>query len=513
MSDSELNTPEQDESAVETPTVETADEAVEETAREAVEEAADAEGKDEKEKEKIPYELVVREIRPGSVLYLEFKVDYEEYTKKVDTIFADVRKNAIIEGFRKGKAPLNLLRARFRKGVQEDAVDQIRRNVLGQFFDAESPDVVSEVVFEDGDDPKPDQPMTIKASMEVQPKIESIDYSGLEVEILQRSVTDQNIDEALERMRNEGASYVAEDNLPVSEETGVLCNMRAIDDRDRQLEHVTKDNYQITNITTSLPTPVAQALIGKKAGETVMADAPNKRKNQAGAVLSENDHYTIEIVEVQRKELPELNDEFARDQGDFETLAALKDNLRKEFDRQNEMLRKRDIFQGALEKLVEKNPLDVPRSMAINSANHIFQEEYYRILMAGMASPLTDDARLELIERYMPAGEVMAKNSLLIDAIGTLESLEVTDDDLDKEIERVAEEQGRKPLAIRAQLERQKQLDDVRANLKTAKVRDFLISKATVRELSEDDYKAMIQKKNAAEVSATADASADAPVE
>lgn len=482
MSNSEDQTPveeTQDEAVSDDAVNETVSEAVDE----AVEEAATDEAVEESEDDKpIPYELLSSETRPGSVLVLEFKVEYEHYEEKNKDIFDDLQEETVIDGFRRGKAPLGLIRARYRREVKDETINSIQQNVLAQYAEKEEPQVLSAPEPEEIEEVKEGEPIVFKISMEVRPSLESIEYGDLAVEVESRDMSDDAVEEQIENARQSRVDYVAkgEDGV-IEEKDGLLLDVTVTDDREKEIAGVTNPEMRVVNFKEHLPEAVADALMGKKVGDTVEATAENTRENKAGAVISETDHYAVTIKEIQNAEVPELDDEFAKDMGEYETLADLRADVRKRMDEAEENRRRSDAMRAICDKLLETNTIDAPQTMVASSAQQLMQEEYYRLMMAGIdMRNLSEEQRAALFMSQQANAELMTRHMILVDEIGRIEEINPSDEDLDKEIERLAEEQGRRPLAVRAQMEAQKQLDQVKDGLRATKVTDFLLEKATV---------------------------------
>lgn len=443
---------------------------------------AQVEEKDEEDKP-IPYELVASETKEGSILHVQFKVAYDEYASKTKDIFEDLAKETQIPGFRRGKAPLPLLRSRFRKEVADDALVAIRHNVLAQYVEGKSIDVLSQPEFEEMPEIQEGEPLVFSVDMEVRPTLEKIEYGDLEVEVETREVTDKMVEDELEQLRQSHVDYIAKSEGAVIEEKDMLIlDMEVKDDRDRAIEHMTRPDFRIANVKEHLPAPVAEALLGKKVGDVVEVSVENPRHNRAGAVVSEKDHYKAAIKEIQGSKVPELDDEFAKDLGEYADLAALRAEIRKRLTEMEENRQRSESVEKICDKLMEKNPMDAPRSVVASSAQRLLQEQYYQMAISGVnMMSWTDEQRAAMVVEQNARAMGSTRRALLLEEIGRLEKVEVTDEDLDAEIERMAQEQGRRALAIRAQLEAQKRLEAVREGLTTRKVADFLIGKATIK--------------------------------
>jgi trigger factor len=291
----------------------------------------------------------------------------------------------------------------------------------------------------------------------------------------------EQVDAELEALRRQHCAYKAKEGAVATEDDTLLLDVAVTDDKGHPIEELKRENWAVVNVAQHLPEDVAKALIGKKSGEVVTAVIPNQRKGRRGAAFSENDHYQVTIKEIREMELPELDDEFARDLGDFEGLDALKKDILERLEKV-ETARQREVaFEAVCDQLIERNPFEAPRSLVVESQGRLLQQELYRRMITGqMNRRPTDEEREAMLAPLAGEAERQTRQAILLGEISRLEKITTTDEDLDKEIERMAETEGRRALALRAQLEAQRRLDDVRSNLQSRKVVDFLLEKAEI---------------------------------
>jgi len=252
-------------------------------------------------------------------------------------------------------------------------------------------------------------------------------------------------------------------------------------EKGERLDHLCKTEETIYEIRHGLPEPIREQLVGKKLGETAEADVENIVTNRRGEEVRHTDHYKVTVREIRNEKVPELDDEFAKDLGEYDTLAALREAIRKQLE-EREAERRRNAAAAAIyEKLLEENPVDAPRTMLAMQQYNLIMEDSYQLQRMGLRL----DQVVRDTDEYMRAQEASALNrvklNLLLEAIAKRESLEVGDADVDQEIAQMAEKSGRKPLAVRARLEAQKQLDQVKSNIERRKLVDFLLANNEVK--------------------------------
>jgi len=445
------------------------------------EEEKGEEGEEEEEDKPIPYELVSSEIKEGAVLHLMFRVEHERYQEKTNEVFDDLRKETIVHGFRRGKAPMALIRARYRREVRDDSIESIRRNVLAQYLKKEEPPILTQPEFDKIEDVEDDAPLTFTVRMEVRPRLEKIEYGDLKIEVETREVTDEMVEAELDTARRAHCDYKAKEHGEVGWDDAIVLDLRVVDDRDREIRQLCREGLRVVSFRDHLPEALADALIGKKVNDVVETVVQNPRENRGGAVISQHDHYSATIREIQEVIVPELDDEFARDMGEFQTLDDLRAFIRRRLDEAEENRRKGEAVRHVFDALLDANPFEAPASLVSTSAYQMMSESYQQLLMMGEdPRRWSDDRRASFTSRQTEDAQRVTRVVLVQDEVGRLEKIEATDEDLDKEIERIAEEEGRRPLAVRAQLEAQERLDSVRERLKGRKIVDFLLEKADI---------------------------------
>jgi len=433
----------------------------------------------EEEEEKVEYEIVEEKPRPGSVVDLKFKVPYKEYERKVNETFKELRRNVIIDGFRKGKAPLKLIQNRYRKEVERETLDFLAENTLLQIgkeknqriirhFDRVDPEVV------EGRD------LVFSISLEVEPKIDPVGYDDIEITVDVHEIDDAAVEEEIQRIRDQAATFETVEGIPYQPTFGVVIDIKVTDDKGNEIKELTREGLFLSRPEISLPEPVAAELRGKRPGESFTATVENERRSEGGIVTSQHDRYYVKIREVRRKVLPELNDEFVRDVSGFETL----DELRREIRKQLQVREDERFRDEALEKIYEilfaRNPFDLPQTLLGQTQAELLRQHLTELRLLGLSLEDLGEDPKEYILRSKGAAEKLLRIFLLEKAIAEKENITPTDEDINRAIEKRAEREGRRPLAIRARLEARREMDRFRDDVRYEMVRDFLLSRAKI---------------------------------
>ena len=470
-----------------------------ETGTSAPEEASSDEKKEEKEK--IAFELIKAEDKENSVREYQFTVPWEVYNKRMEDMLQDLKKKVVLDGFRKGKAPVRLIKLRFRKEIKQDLINEIVPEVMEQILEDEGrrkftdPTILDSKV-EDG------KPVEIKAELEVLPELDlkKDDYTGIEAKVPKEKVTDEAVEKSIRELRERSAVYEPKEGA-FEQSDGIVVDVKVIDENGKEIEHFDKKDELMEDPEARLPKQVVEELKGKNKGDSVEVKVPYERKNSKGDVISKTDVWKVDIKEIKKCILPELDDEFAKDMGDFESLEDLKNKIRSNMEEGAENKANSAALDAVMDKIVEKIDVEPPRTMVEYYKQGMISDEARRLQMFGLKLEDVAGNPEEYLQRKEQDALKTVKISLLYRAIVKNENLEITDEEFDKAIEERARAEGRKPLAIRAKLEAENELDSFRDSLMSDKVKNFLIEQnkvefeeKTPEEMKKDEEKEQKQE-------------------
>jgi trigger factor len=482
----------QESAAEETPS------AAEETPKEEVTAEAEAPVQTDQEDKEPPiaYELKETKSEAGSVQRYCVEVQADVLDGKMNDILAELNKTVVVDGFRRGKAPMRLLRTRYGKDAEKDALGGIGEDIAGQIIEKDEIEPIGDPSLNDSK-VEEGKPIQLEIDIEVRPKIDPVGYTDGEFEIEAAEVTDEIIDGQLEEIRQANATFEAieDKSIGFAEGNGATLDIQ-VEDRDgKPMESLCDENVFLPDPSRALMPEVVKDLEGKKPGETFESFVERTVTTRDDKKEKHKDKYTITVREVKARVIPELDDEFAKDVGDFETLADLRARIENDLKEQADQRKRRAAMDAIFGKMIEGNPFDAPKSI-------VAAQEYQTIMrdsqqMQSMGIDL--DAMGQTTQGYLASAhdnaERFVKMNLLLNAISVKEKLEVSDEDVDKEIERMAEAEGRKPLAIRARLEAEKKLDNMKRDLIVGKVEDFLMEKNTLKVVAPKPPEEVAKKK------------------
>jgi trigger factor len=447
-----------------------------------------AEGKAEAEKQlrrsipDRPYTLARQESRPGAVVALTFEVSAETFKIEQTALLADLRKEIVLPGFRKGKAPVNLLLKRLGDEASRDTIGALATNVLRQEQARRNWSMLTKPRVKDYDVPEGAGAVKIEIEVETTPTVELKTYKGLEVEVEKHEVDDAAVEARLEEMRRRSAvQEKANDKHEIAEGDTVTVDVEVLNADGERLQHLCRQDQTLHDWRRELPEAVAGRMAGKKAGDTVTARVANKTTNRRGEEVIHEDDTRVTIKEIRVTKLPELDDDFAKDLGDYADLNALRAKVRKDLEEAEEERRRNEGIGKLFREIVEQNPIDVPKSLVAQQQYEMIMQDSYQMQRYGLRlDQVIHDMGAYLRDQQSGADQTV-RLQMAVAELTKIEKLEVTEADVDAEIKRMAEESGRKPLAVRAHLEARNQLDQLRQSLSRRKVGDFLMANNKIK--------------------------------
>lgn len=423
---------------------------------------------------KIDYKVVSDQMREHCIRALTVDIPRSVFDERLVQSFGDLKKNVSLPGFRRGKAPEGLLRRRFGKEMEQETVQRIAEIVYDQLSEALDIKMASPAEMEDYNLEEKDA-FQVDYVVEIIPEVEPKNYKGVEVEATYAEPDEPPMDRYIEQMSERWGTFEEKDG-PLEDGDAARADVEVHDESSKRIGDLCQTDKTLHPLKDRLPEAVVAELLGKSKGTEIEVAVDYERTGAGGKVVSSKDTYKVALLAVERFVPATIDDAFIQENFQLEGgLEEYKKNLiaRWEKDRDSE---KRSVALRALyDKFLESNDFQVPRSLVGRQANSLLQEEARRLAMYGidMSKMIRQDKAY--LDSLREQAERMVRVGFLVSAIAKAEGIEATEEDVEKEIAKRAEEAGRKPLAIRAQLERQGELDSLQEDLKLDATANFLI--------------------------------------
>lgn len=415
----------------------------------------------------------------GNKVKLSIEVEAGEFDKAVDAAFKKIAKEVRLPGFRPGKAPRKVLEARF--GTQAGR-EQALQDALPEYYTAavieHDVDVIAppEIDITGGQE---SGDVTFDAVVEVRPTVEVAGYDSLQVTIDRPTVDDEAIDAQIDRMRELDASLEAVDR-PVQEGDTVTIDIVGTLDGEPQ-SGLTAEEYSYTVGSGAITPEVDEQLVGANVGDVLSFDATHPDPDEERQL-----HFEITVREVKEKVLPALTDEWAAEASEFDTVEALRADLADRMLRVRKAQAEMALREKVAEAVAELVTDELPEALIAQEMQDRLQDLAMRLQAQGiqleqyLAMSGTDP------EQFSPELRETATQGVKVDlalrAVADAEGLECTDEDLETEIEGVAERVGQSPESVREQFERVGQISAVRSDIRKRKALEWLIERVEVRD-------------------------------
>ncbi|WP_182200420.1 trigger factor [Paraliobacillus salinarum] len=382
------------------------------------------------------------EKQEGNKGLLTVEVDAEQFDKALDEAFKKVVKDVQLPGFRKGRVPRGLFEQRFGvESLYQDAVDIILPEAYGNAID--------ETGIEPIDQPEVDitqiekgQPLIFTATVEVKPEVTLGDYKGLEVEEVSVEVTDEDVDHELEHQREHQAELVVKEEGKAEEGDTVVIDFEGFVDGEA-FEGGAAENHSLEIGSGSFIPGFEEQLVGKETGEESEVTVTFPEEYHAEELAGKEATFKVKIHEIKAKELPEMDDEFAKDvDEEVETLDELKEKTKKRLEEQKQTEADNNKRESLINQASENATVEIPDAMIKAELDRMVREFEQRLQMQGMTMDMyyqfSGQDENALKDQMKQDASKRVKTNLVLEAISNAEELEVTEEDINKELETMA---------------------------------------------------------------------------
>jgi trigger factor len=398
----------------------------------------------------------------------------EEVETAQDRVTQSLKQRVRLPGFRPGKAPVSLIKSRFESEIRSEVIESLVPAAFRKQVDKEelkvvgTPDI-SDLHFEAG------EPIRFKAEFEVAPDVEVGEYRGLPVKYAEPTVSEEEVDQRLETMRESKADYVNVDPRPIETGDHILAHLRSVSGLE---EPVDQDSLQIEVGGPDTLQAFTDHLIGAQPDETKEFDITYPEDYGSEKLAGKTVQFQLTPKVIRRKELPVLDDEFARDLGDYQSLTELRDAVHKTIFREKQAAAQHAAKEELIDRLVESHDFPIPEAYVDYQI-----ENQTRARLREITGQDVDLAKLNLNwkdikEKQRDKAVRSVKAALLLDRIADRESIHATNDEVDHELQHIARHEREPVPAVRNRLQKDGSLGRVADNIRSQKTLDFLFEQA-----------------------------------
>ncbi len=429
---------------------------------------------------KYEFQSKVVEKKPCAIV-MEVEVAPAQTDIELSNVYQSIQATAKIAGFRAGKVPMEMVKQTYSEAAREKLIEEVIKKTVFSALEKENfapidIPVINSVDYDFG------QPLKYVFKAECQPEVKAKDYKGIEIKREEFKVCDANVNESIKTMLDRNAQLIVSKDETVKKDSFVIVNYEGFCD-GAAIENIKAKDHMLDLGADNTLKGFKDALVNAKKGDTkdveieYPADYPNK------ILAGKKVIFKTSIVEVKEKQLPELNDDFAKDMG-LESLEDLKTKVKESIEHEEKKRQESEVERQIIEHLLEKNKFDVPDSIVVS------QKEYLIKRMSDyMKNQGADDAfiakQAEIAkDKYTEEANKNVRLSYILNSIYSEEKLDVTEQEIEAEKQKVLESNSSRKEEVEKYFKEYK--DNISASLKEKKIFDFIIGNAKVTKTEKD---------------------------
>jgi trigger factor len=408
---------------------------------------------------------------------ISVEIPAEEVNRETETLIQKYQKHARLPGFRAGHVPASIIKQRFAEDIKSEVVEALvpryfRREADKQGLRPVSQPRVSDLHIHDN------EPLRFKASFEVMPDVKVEGYRDLRAEKAEVSVTDAEVEETLTGLRDQHATFNSVEGRVLAD--GDFAQA-ALDGKPKEGEgkpvHMDEVLIEINGKTT-MP-EFTENLRGVSAGEERTFDVVYPQDSQDQRLAGQTFSYTVKVNAIKEKILPELNDDFAKQLGEFATLEEVRTRIREGMEAERKHAAEHEAKDKLMAELIKRNDFEVPEALIDNQVDVRLERGLRALAVQGMRQEdikKMDFNRLRAGQRDQAVQEVKA--SILLDKVAEEEKIQVSDEEVDQEVAALARQSKQSEESIRTRLGQEGALERIKARIRSEKTLDFLYNQS-----------------------------------
>ncbi|SFJ53817.1 trigger factor [Terrisporobacter glycolicus] len=421
----------------------------------------------------------------GNKVSFKLTVDNDKFESAIVKAYNKNKGKYNIPGFRKGKAPRKIIETNYGKGVfYSDAIDILFPEVYPSAIDELKIDPIDAPSI-DIEEISKDNGLVILIDVEVKPSFELGEYKGVEVEKVEETINEDAVTAKLEEMREKGSRLVSVEREIANGDT-VNIDFEGFDG-EVAFEGGKGENYDLVIGSGSFIPGFEEQLVGKKVGEELEVNVTFPEEYHAENLAGKPVVFKVKVNDVKVKELPELNDEFAADTTEFNTLEELTADVKAKVEAEAAEAAKNELRNRVIEKVVANTEVEVPEAMVKNEIENQMMELNYQLQYQGfgmeqflqMTGKTMEEFKAEFTANRRDEAVKNVKTSLVIEAIAKAEDVQVSEEEVDAEVQKMAEAYNMTVEQVKEAL-RPTDLKDMEGQLKIRKTIDLLVDSAKI---------------------------------
>jgi trigger factor len=404
---------------------------------------------------------------------IDIEVPSDEVERRMDQVARTIQRRAALPGFRRGHVPLPMVRQHFAEAVEreflEDFVSRATGEALGEAkLDPVVPPLVRNLHL------VPGQPMRFQAVVEVRPEVEVKNYRGMPAQRRMRPIGESEVAQVLERLREEAAVFVDLDR-PAERGDVLIVDSIRLDVNGKRIPSTRARNLRLELGAPDMMPDLENGLLGARVGQERTIEIAYPADHQAKELAGRAVRYLVRIKKIQEKKLRDLDDNFAREVFDQPSLEELRARVQRNLEAEEAARARREVEEAVVDELIRRNTFELPERLMQWTLERMVHEAVGR-------RPATEETLKDIEQRYRPAVERSLRREILLGAVARQEKLQVTDEDVSAEIDRMVQADPRQAARIRARYQSAERRRALFEGLLERKALDLLVSAAEVQE-------------------------------
>lgn len=413
---------------------------------------------------------------------VDVEVSAETVDKAYKTVLDQMRKEVKVPGFRKGKVPDDMIYSRYGQELQSEVMKQVIQDTYpAAVAEVGANPISSPSVLPSGDLAKGNA-FTYKATFEIYPEVEPREYDKFSLEKEKVSVSSEEVDAELARLQMQMTQLEPAENDGVGEGMVAMIDFRGTADGNN-FPGSEADNYVVDFGSGNLLKEFEKQIEGMKAGEKRSIEFTYPKDYFREEIAGKNGMFDVDVKEVRKKIVPELDDEFAKSLGNYKNLKEVKGELKTRIEQFKESIQKNRLMEQAIRLLIEKHQdIEVPTTLVDAELGNMLEQIKKQLESQGKT---IDDAKIdpkEFVAANMKEATDRARGYMLVSAIAKKEGVEVGDEEVDARIKQFAEQNRQAFDKVKAQIQKENQIGHIKSQLVFEKTLDLVIGKAKVKE-------------------------------
>ena len=416
----------------------------------------------------------------NSMVKITLEISPEQFEQAMETAYKRSKNQISLPGFRKGKAPRKLVEKAYGREIfYEDAINAVLPELYDETVKEENLEVMSrpEVNVETIEEGKP---VVVTCEVAIKPEVKLGKYKGLKAEKEDATVTEEDVQEELKRVAGRNARMIEVTDRPAQMDDTLTIDFEGFMD-GTPFEGGKGENHELKLGSHSFIDTFEDQLVGKNVGDECEVNVTFPEEYHQKDLAGKPAMFKVAVKKIQFNEVPEIDDEFAKEVSEFDTLDEYKADVKKNLEERKAKQIEESKRAKLLGKVVEKSKMDMPEPMVIEQCDQMINNFAQTLRYQGMNMQkymeMTRSTLESMRQSVRPEAERQLKESLVLDAIAKAENLEATQEDVDKELENMAQMYGMEIDKLKAAVT-EAETESIKSELKTKKALDFIVENA-----------------------------------